>query len=56
MNYSLLQQGFALLIIEKETKERYVEFFDSQDLDSFFRFAKQLLEKEQKRYSAVSID
>lgn len=49
LNYSLLQQGFPPLIIEKETKAEYIEFLGNQDVDGFFRFAKVLLEKEQKR-------
>lgn len=49
MNYSLLQQGFLPLIIEKETKAEYIEFLGNQDLDGFVRFAKALLEKEQRR-------
>ena len=49
MNYSLLQQGFPPLIIEKETKAQYIEFLGNQDVDGFFRFAKALLEKEQRR-------
>ena len=49
MNYSLLQQGFLPLIIEKETKAEYIEFLGNQDLDGFVTFAKALLEKEQRR-------
>lgn len=49
LNYSLLQQGFPPLIIEKETKAEYIEFLGNQDVDGFFRFAKVLLEKEQRR-------
>lgn len=52
MNYSLLQQGFPPLIIEKETKAEYIEFLGTQDLDGFVRFAKDILEKEQKRMKA----
>lgn len=49
LNYSLLQQGFPPLIIEKETKAQYIEFLGNQDVDGFFVFAKALLEKEQRR-------
>lgn len=49
LNYSLLQHGFPALIIEKETKAEYIEFLGNQDLEGFFRFAKALLEKEQRR-------
>ena len=49
LNYSLLQQGFPPLIIEKETKSEYIEFLGNQDLEGFFRFAKALLEKEHRR-------
>lgn len=52
MNYSLLQQGFPPLIIEKETKAQYIEFLGNQDVEGFFIFAKTLLEKEQKRMQA----
>ena len=49
LNYSLLQQGFPPLIIEKETKSEYIEFLGNQDVEGFFQFAKEILEKEQKR-------
>lgn len=52
LNYSLLQQGFPPLIIEKETKAEYIEFLGNQDLDGFVQFAKESLEKEQKRMQA----
>ena len=52
LNYSLLQQGFPPLIIEKETKAEYIEFLGNQDLDGFSHFAKSLLEKEQRRMQA----
>ena len=52
MNYSLLQQGFPPLIIEKETKAQYIEFLGNQDIDGFVQFAKDILEKEQKRMQA----
>lgn len=51
-NYSLLQQGFPPLIIEKETKAEYIEFLGNQDLDGFVTFAKALLEKEERRMQA----
>lgn len=46
MMYSLLQEGFPPLIIEKETKAQYVEFLANQDIDGFFQFAKERLDKE----------
>jgi len=49
MVYSLLQEGFPPLIIEKESKAQYIEFLGNQDVDGFFQFSKALLEKEQKR-------
>lgn len=49
LNYSLLQQGFPPLIIEKETKAEYIEFLGNQDVDGFFQFSKALLKKEQRR-------
>lgn len=52
MNYSLLQQGFPPLIIEKETKAEYIEFLGNQDIEGFVQFAKEILEKEQKRMQA----
>ena len=52
MNYSLLQQGFPPLIIEKETKAQYIEFLGNQDVDGFVQFGKALLDKEQKRMKA----
>lgn len=52
MNYSLLQQGFPPLIIEKETKAQYIEFLGNQDIDGFVQFAKDILDKEQKRMQA----
>lgn len=35
MNYSLLQEGFPPLIIEKETKATYIELLAKQDLNGF---------------------
>ena len=52
LNYSLLQQGFPPLIIEKETIAESIEFLGNQDLDGFYKFALELLEKEQKRLLA----
>ena len=52
MNYSLLQEGFPPLIIEKETKATYIELQAKQDLDGFMSFAKEILAKEQKRMKA----
>lgn len=57
MVYSLLQEGFPPLIIEKESKAQYIEFLGNQDLDGFVQFAKEILEKEQKRMQAfLNID
>jgi len=52
MNYSLLQEGFPPLIIEKGTKSQYVELLATQDFDSFLSFATNTLEKETKRMIA----
>lgn len=52
MNYSLLQEGFPPLIIEKEAKAQYVELLATQDVDSFLSFATKTLEKESKRMIA----
>lgn len=54
MVYSLLQEGFPPLIIEKETKAQYIEFLATQDVESFFQFAKEKLDKEQKRMQAFN--
>ena len=51
-NYSLFQNGFLPLVIEKETIAEYIEFLGNQDLDGFYKFALELLEKEQKRLLA----
>jgi len=53
LNYSLLQQGFPPLIIEKESKAQYIEFLGNQDVDGFVQFARETLEKEQKRMQGV---
>lgn len=52
MMYSLLQEGFPPLIIEKETKAQYVDFLANQDVEGFFQFTKERLDKEQKRMQA----
>ena len=52
MNYSLLQQGFLPLIIEKETKAEYIELLANQDLSGFMTFASDILEKEKERMQA----
>lgn len=52
LNYSLLQQGFPPLIIEKETKAQYIEFLGNQDVDGFVQFGKETLEKEKRRMQA----
>ena len=49
MNYSLLQEGFPPLIIEKETKATYIELLAKQDLNGFMSFANEILFKEQRR-------
>ncbi|MFL2138999.1 Fic family protein [Desemzia sp. FAM 23991] len=52
MMYSLLQEGFPPLIIEKETKAQYVELLANQDVEGFLQFAKERLDKEKKRMQA----
>ena len=52
MNYSLLQEGFPPLIIEKETKATYIELLAKQDLNGFMSFANEILSKEQRRMQA----
>lgn len=52
MNYSLLQEWFPPLIIEKKTKAQYIKVLATQDVEGFFQFAKEGLDKEQKRMQA----
>lgn len=52
MVYSLLQEGFPPLIIEKETKAQYIEFLANQNVKGFFQFARERLDKEQERMQA----
>jgi Fic family protein len=52
MNYSLLQEGFPPLIIEKEATAIYIELLARQDLGGFMSFAKEILAKEKKRMKA----
>lgn len=52
MNYSLLQEGFPPLIIEKETKATYIELLANQNLEGFLKFAEEILEKEKQRMQA----
>jgi len=52
MNYSLLQEGFPPLIIEKEAKAIYIELLAKQDLGGFMSFAKEIIAKEKKRMKA----
>ena len=52
MNYSLLQEGFPPLIIEKETKAMYIELLAKQDVSGFLSFAKEIIGKEQRRMLA----
>lgn len=49
MNYLLMKNDVAPLIIEREEKERYVYFLANQDVESFSDFAESKLKKEQKR-------
>ncbi|GEK90743.1 Fic family protein [Alkalibacterium kapii] len=52
MNYSLLQEGFPPLIIEKEHRATYIELLATQDLNGFTTFAKEIIKKEKKRMQA----
>jgi RecB family endonuclease NucS len=52
MNYSLLQEGFPPLIIEKKAKAIYIELLARQNLGGFMSFAKEILAKEKKRMKA----
>ncbi|UJL46662.1 Fic family protein [Virgibacillus sp. NKC19-16] len=49
MNYLLLKNDLAPLIIEKEEKERYIFFLSTQDAEGFSRYAEKKIEKEMKR-------
>lgn len=55
MNYSLLQEGFSPLIIEKDTKAQYVEILATQDVDSFLSFATDTLVKDKKEWQRFKI-
>ena len=55
MNYSLLEEGFPPLIIEKETKATYIELLAKQDLRGFMSYANEILAKEQKHIQAFQI-
>lgn len=55
MNYSLLQEGFSPLIIEKDTKAQYVEVLATQDVDSFLSFATDTLVKDKKEWQRFKI-
>lgn len=52
MLYSLLQEEFPPFIILKETTPQYIEFLANQDVTSFFQFAKEIGDKEEKRMQA----
>ncbi|WP_373894822.1 hypothetical protein ACUL41_16910 [Virgibacillus natechei] len=54
MNYLLLKNDIAPLIIEKEEKERYVFFLSTQDLEGFSKYAEEKIEKERKRIHSFS--
>lgn len=63
MNYSLLENNLAPLIIKKEHKNTYMQllgeaqvkqFPDKQDIDAFAAFARPILEKEKRRMLAFS--
>lgn len=55
MNYSLLQEGFSPLIIEKDTKAQYVEILATQDVDPFLSFATDTLVKDKKEWQRFKI-
>ena len=55
MNYSLLQEGFSPLIIEKDTKAQYVEVLATQDVNSFLSFATDTLVKDKKEWQRFKI-
>lgn len=49
MNYLLLKNDIAPLIIAKEEKERYLFFLSTQDAKGFSEFAENKIEKESQR-------
>ncbi|MDN6194534.1 MAG: Fic family protein [Alkalibacterium sp.] len=52
MIYSLLQEGFPPLIIEKENRATYIELLATQNLNDFLTFAEESMKKEQQRMQA----
>lgn len=49
LNYSLLQHGFAPLIINSKDKATYLRFLTEQDTNSFSHFIEAALQEEQQR-------
>lgn len=56
MNYLLLKNDIAPLIIEKDEKEQYVYFLATQDIEGFSKFVGKKVEKEQKRIHAFEVN
>lgn len=49
MNYSLLKENMAPLIIRKENRAEYIEYLANQDVEGFFNFSKEILAEERQR-------
>ncbi|PWA11848.1 hypothetical protein DCC39_08640 [Pueribacillus theae] len=54
MNYLLMKNDIAPLVIEKEDKERYIFFLANQDVKSFSDYAEKKIKKEQKRIKSFT--
>lgn len=49
MNYLLMKNDIAPLVIEKVDKERYIFFLANQDVNGFSDYAEEKIQKERKR-------
>lgn len=56
MNYILLKNDIAPLIIEKEEKERYIFFLSTQDAEGFSALAEKKIEEERKRIHSFRVN
>lgn len=55
MNYLLMKNNIAPLVIEKADKERYVFFLANVDVEGFSDYAEEKIQKEQKRIKSFEI-
>nr|WP_176449045.1 Fic family protein [Lentibacillus sp. CBA3610] len=56
INYLLIKNAIAPLIIEKDEKERYIYFLATQETEGFTKFVEQKVETEQKRLDTFKIN